>query len=229
MKEFQARFCPIYINCRDRVSDLRRLVAWLEEAGHENIKLLDNQSSYPPLLEFYEKTNHEVIYLPGNFGSRALWQGYQVPDEFFVLSDPDTIPLDECPYDAVSYLHWLLEAHPYPKAALGLYLDDVPADMESLAWERSEDIRGKQLRKGVRESLADTTFALYRPNQKFVHQALRTDHPYQCRHTTWYRWDEPTEEEAFYLRNCVEGPLGSSWAQSLNQKARRRRFTQTPP
>ena len=53
--------CPIFINCRDRITCLSVLVDWLEKAGHENIYLLDNDSSYPPLLEYYEQTPHTVV------------------------------------------------------------------------------------------------------------------------------------------------------------------------
>ena len=33
---------PIIINCRDRVTPLRKLVEWLERANHQTIVLLDN-------------------------------------------------------------------------------------------------------------------------------------------------------------------------------------------
>ena len=57
---------PIFINCRDRVTPLRDLVAWLERAGHQRIILVDNDSTYEPLLEFYEQSPHEVVRLGQN-------------------------------------------------------------------------------------------------------------------------------------------------------------------
>src|SRR5215469_14467601 len=120
----------IFVNCRDRVRDLRNLVAWLERAGHERIILLDNASSYMPLLEYLNRTPHEVRWLGNNLGSKALWIAGLVPTEPFVYTDPDVIPTEECPLDAVEYLGEVLRRHPqHPKAALGLHLDDVPPDM----------------------------------------------------------------------------------------------------
>src|SRR5215469_1260868 len=92
---------PVYITVRDRVSDLRRLVAWLERAQHRNIVLMDNASTYEPLLAYLGDSPHEVVYLSQNLGSRALWRSGLVPNEPFVLTDPDIIPTEDCPLDAV--------------------------------------------------------------------------------------------------------------------------------
>ena len=64
---------PIFINCRDRVTDLAQLVAWLERAGCEEIYLLDNDSAYEPLLTYYEETPHTVLRLGQNLGRFAVW------------------------------------------------------------------------------------------------------------------------------------------------------------
>ena len=64
---------PILINVRDRVTPLRKLVSWLELAGHERITLLDNDSTYPELLTYLDASPHEVIRrLARTWGSRAL-------------------------------------------------------------------------------------------------------------------------------------------------------------
>jgi hypothetical protein len=214
---------PIFINCRDRVTDLRALVEWLEKAGHERIILLDNDSSYPPLLEYLEQTPHRVTRMGGNFGSRALWRAGMVPNEPFVYTDPDIVPTEECPLDAVAYLAELMERYPaYVKVALGLYLEDVP-NFKSLPWERAlvggastlaHHADSHLLEEGVYSSLSDTTFALWRPRSGFIHRCIRLGAPskYMARHTSWYRLDDPTEEEKYYLERAVKGPLGSSWA-----------------
>jgi hypothetical protein len=219
---FEARTTPIYINVRDRVSDLRNLVTWLEEAGHENIIMLDNQSTYLPLLEFFETSSHEVIHLDDNYGAKSLWAAELVPDEWFVYTDPDVLPVEECPTDVVDFLHALLSFYTHSKAGLGFYVEDTP-DFRSKDWERALiGITSKQfpnpivreMQPGVFDSKIDTTFALYRPNARFmIEPAIRTGHPYVMRHLPWYRLATPTEEEQYYLERCIEGPpLGSSWA-----------------
>lgn len=201
---------PVYLTVRDRLRDLRQLVEWLERAGHR-IVLLDNASTFPPLLRYLAATPHEVRYLGENLGSRALWEARMVPDTPFVLSDPDIVPLDSCPLDAVAHLQRLLDAHPaYSKAGLGLYLDDV--EFPSKGWERT--LVSRETSPGVFDSLIDTTFALYRPGAEFAYEAIRTGHPYQARHSSWYV-TEPDAEDAYYLERAETGPTGSSWKEGL--------------
>jgi hypothetical protein len=209
---------PVYLNVRDRVSELRQLVQWLELAGYRNLNLLDNDSTYPPLLAYLEQSPHNVVRLGENLGSRALWRAGMVPDDWFIYSDPDLLPIPECPPNVVAHLHRLLMRHRfYDKAALGLYLDDVPSAMQSLGWERSLVHPSRQLSKDVFDSLSDTTFALYRPSAQFDLKALRTGGVYRARHLAWYTVGQPlSAENQYYLDHIpvqLKGPLGSSWAQ----------------
>lgn len=211
MSEFDPRTVPVIINCRDRVTDLMALVDWLENAGHENIQLFDNDSTYEPLLAYYELTPHEVVRLGDNYGSRSIWRSGRVPHEYFLYTDPDVLPTEECPQDAVAHLYELLQRYPHAKAGLGLYLEDCPP-FQSLPWERTLVAESRALELGVYDSLIDTSLALYRPRTAHSLFALRTGAPYQMRHLPWYHINEPTEEERFYLQRAIKGPLGSSWA-----------------
>jgi hypothetical protein len=215
---------PVYINVRDRLHALGRLVDWLERAGHERIILLDNASEYEPLLEYLNDSPHDVQYLGHNAGSRSLWKLRMVPNEWFVYTDPDIVPIEDCPPNAVEHLQDVLQRHPeHQKAALGLHLDDVPASMRSLDWElrllypEAGDAWRGQVEPGVYDSLSDTTFALYRPRSGFPLQALRTGWPYQARHEcpSWYGGDL-TDEDRFYLNRARSGPLGSSWKENAH-------------
>lgn len=47
------RYVPIFINSRDRLGVLKKLIDWLLDAGYRNLIILDNNSTYPPLLEYY--------------------------------------------------------------------------------------------------------------------------------------------------------------------------------
>lgn len=206
---------PIVINSRDRVSCLRELVAWLERAGHERIVILDNASTYEPLLDYLAASPHTIRRLHDNCGSRALWMHtHEWQREPFVYTDPDVVPLAICPLDAVAHLGELLDRFPdFPKAALGLYTDDIPAALDGVArWERSLVSEGRWLAPGVFGSLADTTFALYRAGAPFGYHALRTGAPYQARHLGWYAEANPSDEDRYYLARAKGGPEASSWA-----------------
>ena len=198
---------PVFVNCRDRLTPLRALVDWLERAGCEEIYLLDNDSAYEPLLEWYEQTPHTVVRLGHNYRKRALWSA---PGAFeltrnrrFVYTDPDIVPVEECPLDAIERFSTLLDRFPgVNKAGFGLKLDDIPDHYRHkqavLLWEG----QAWQLPAGDGAYLAaiDSTFALYREGAGIrPADAIRTGPPYLARHTDWYLdLDDLSDEDAFY-------------------------------
>lgn len=198
---------PVFINCRDRLTDLHPLLAWLEKSGQERITLLDNDSTWPPLLEFYEKIPHEVIRLGRNLGQYALWDADLVPDEEFIWTDPDVVPVEECPLDAVSHFARILAQQDVPKVGFGLKVDDLPNSGSAI--EREWWSLNRQVGPGLYRSPIDTTFALYRASASFSFDAIRTAHPYVARHLPWYREDALTDEDRHYLERASSA---SSWA-----------------
>lgn len=208
--------CPIFLNCRDRVTPLKQMLAWLEKAGHRRIILIDNDSTYEPLLEFYRQTPHQVVHLHANRGTRAVWDAQLAPsNDWYVYSDSDIVPIEECPLDLVEHLKGWLEKRPdFPKAGPGLYLDDLPDDFPHLEWEAGPQIRGTILGEGAYASLIDTTFALHRPGTRFSYEAIRMGFPYEARHVSpsWYG-GELSDEDRHYLERASKEPyFGSSWA-----------------
>ncbi len=197
---------PVFVICRDRVSCLQLLVSWLESAGHERIYFVDNDSSYAPLLEYYESTPHTVIRLNENLGHRAPWKSGVVPEVArgpYVVTDPDVLPTEECPTDAVLALLDALGRHPGAcKAGLGLVTDDLPEHFALRGYVRAwEEQHWKhQVEPGLYSAPIDTTFAVYRAGLPFAKKpALRTGPPYLARHLPWYADSaNPTEEERYY-------------------------------
>jgi hypothetical protein len=198
---------PILITCRDRLSPLVDLVTWLEHSGQDRIYLLDNASTYPPLLEFYERTAHPVIRLGENVGQRCAWEAGVVDKlcagEYYAVTDPDVVPVENCPPDALDVFHDALQRFPdRSKAGFGLKIDDLPdhyrfagevRTWEAQFWER-------ELAPGLYDAQIDTTFALYRPGVPFeIHSGIRTGEPYLARHIAWYAdSNAPTDEERYY-------------------------------
>jgi hypothetical protein len=202
---------PVFINCRDRLTPLVELVGYLERAGCERVFLLDNDSTYPPLLEYYEQTPHTVIRLGENRPHKAFWESGLLDelgiDGRYVFSDPDTVPIGECPLDAIDYFGEVLDRYPaYKKAGFGLRIDDVPdhygLKAEVIAWESR--FWRRLVAPRLYEAPIDTTFALYRGAEHARTEALRTGFPYLVRHTTWYLDSgNLPEEELYYIERAT--------------------------
>jgi hypothetical protein len=202
------RDIPVIIICHNMLSDLVQLVRWLEDTGHANVFLLDNASSYLPLLDYLKAAQHEVVRLRENMGHVAPWESGLVDrlgsSRPFIVSDPDILPDPYCPQDASAYFQALLLRHPeFDKAGFGLRIDDLPEHFPHretvLRWE--QPYWKKEVSAGVYAAHIDTTFAVHRPGTPYkVTEALRTDAPYLARHLPWYRDPRrPDPETAFYF------------------------------
>lgn len=211
LETHRAEDSPVFIIARDRVFALRQLIAWLEGAGMARIVILDNDSSYPELLEYLENSPHEVVKLGRNMGHTCPWDSGAVqllaPGQFFVVTDPDVVPSEDCPTHAVLRFYELLARHtPTVKAGFGLRIDDLPdhyrlkdsvVTWEGRYWE-------SPVEPGVYAAPIDTTFALYRPGAEYsLGPGLRTGEPYLARHLPWYAdSDELSEEDAYYRQRA---------------------------
>jgi hypothetical protein len=199
---------PIFITCRDRVTGLIQLVDWLERAGHERIYLVDNHSAWPALLEYLDQTPHTVVRLRENAGHTAPWAAGAVekyaPAERYVVTDPDVVPDEDCPLDAIEHLASIIDRYPiYRKVGLGLRIDDLPAHNALrdvvIAWESQFWMR--KVRSGLYHAPVDTTFAIY--EARCGHQTTptaRTGAPYVARHLPWYADSNAIDEEERFYR-----------------------------
>lgn len=205
-KQFIERV-PVFINVRDRLSCLEQLLKWLERAGHRNITLIDNASTYPPLVSFLDQSNYRTIRLRRNLGHTALWRVKElrstIAKQWFVYTDPDVVPADTCPLNVVAHLHRQLQESPfYLKAGLGLRLDDIPdcyhLKQQVIDWE--QHLIGKEIAPDVFEADVDTTFALYRPGTPpITGPSIRFQGRYSAHHLPWYSdSSQPDEEERYY-------------------------------
>lgn len=212
-----AKSVPIFINVRDRLEPLAKLLEWLRKAGHHNIVLINVASTYPPLLRFLGSCPYRVVNLKRNLGPFALWLLPEfrkvVREQWFVYTDSDVVPAEDCPLDAVAYLHRLLQQFPlHLKAGLGLRLDDLPdcyrQKQKVIEWESG--LYGRELMPGVFQADVDTTFALYRPHAPRTCPAIRTRGLYEARHTPWYADSaNPDEEEVYYHSHAW--PVARHW------------------
>ena len=212
---------PIIINNFNRLSYVQQLTKALEKRGYSNIVILDNDSSYPPLLQYYKSCKYRVVYLKQNLGFKALWLS-TVCDEFcssyYVYTDPDLELPEDCPKDFMAYFLKLMKKYPTcMKVGFGLRIDDIPD-----TFIKKEDVLKqeskywiKEVEKEVYAAEIDTTFALYRPYCKgpadSYNLMLRTGGKYIMRHLPWYKnADEVSAEDKYYLDHCKQPTHWSS-------------------
>jgi len=203
---------PIIINNFNRLSMLKNLIISLESRGYKNLYIIDNLSTYPPLLDYYKTCCYKIFYLNRNFGMDALWKSgiyKRFRTNFFVYTDSDIVPIDECPDDFLFFfLQYLKKYKLARKVGFSLKIDDIP-DCNVL---KDYIIRCEEhfFHDYKRDDMLywapiDTTFALYRPRGKRKHansniEMYRTAYPYMARHMPWYiDSTNPDDEERYYI------------------------------
>lgn len=204
---------PIIINNYNRLTFLKKLINSLEVRGYTNIYIIDNNSTFPPLLEYYNDCRYTVFRLNKNVGHLALWETdiYKMfINDFYVYTDPDVVPVDECPADFLNlFLLTLKKFKLAKKVGFSLKIDDLPDHYsrkeDVILWEKS--ICTKKINDLLYAAQIDTTFALYRPLFKggahHYHKTFRTAHPYVARHLPWYIDSSNIDfEEQYYIRNA---------------------------
>jgi len=215
---------PIFILNLDRFEVTKMLVESLQKRNYNNITIVDNLSTYPPLLEWYPKSGVEVFI--NNVSMTCNGALYRLAfehklDRFlkpimagpYVWTDSDTIPVDEVPEDFLEDLAEVVNKHQKHKVGMGIKLDDLPdtfykkqevINHESIFWGRLGTIEGEKM--PVYIGPTDTTFCVYRqgthPLQGNTATGIRSGAPYLVKHIPWYYdYDNLPEDELYYLQH----------------------------
>lgn len=242
---------PIIIHNRDQLFYLQQLVVQLHSMGYHNIYILDNNSTYPPLLSFYEMGYAYVYFMGKNHGTLALFESgliKQMPGRF-VLTDSDLLFTDDAPNDWVRHFWDLLDKYPdVMKVGAHLKIDDLPSwyalrkevrFIECSSWLERKRVPGQI---EVHRTLIDSTLALYREgNQEFLepghwltqantsikspYNALRVGGKYIMRHLPWYqnvKWMPHDELFALQERDS-DGPWHGLWSKMVSDQLSKRK------
>lgn len=197
---------PVIIVNRNNLSrGFLRLVEWLQRAGMESITVIDNNSEWPPLLEYYDSIDSgiTVVRLTENLGNDALWKLGTSIKTRFILSDPDVVPASYCPLDLVGKMHDVADRYSPAKVGPSLRIDNIPSCYAQKnkveAWEAQWWTNPIANEEGY-SALIDTTFALYEPGAGiWDNHHIRLAPPYSMEHIPWYEdSSNPSEEETFY-------------------------------
>lgn len=205
---------PIIIISYNRLNDLKQLVSFLIERNHKNIVIVDNQSTYPPLLDYYNEIKDKVTIeiMDRNYGHLVFWKNRKLYDKYtsgyYIVTDSDIIPNKNLPANYIKYLMHMLDHHKkITKVGFALRLDDIPDSFQPkstvIEWEKQFWI--DEIRKDTYNAALDTTFAIYPPKYDFTYsrfyKAIRIAGNYTAKHGGWYLDSKNlTDEDKFYFK-----------------------------
>jgi glycosyltransferase involved in cell wall biosynthesis len=210
---------PVIINNRNLYTWPKNMVESLKTFDNiGEIIIVDNNSTYEPLLEWYKTNPCEIILLNENLGQSCPWM-IGLPNKrkytHYVVTDPD-LDLTETPKDCLNILYEKLEKYSeYTKIGLSLSNYDVSLDSpyhhhlkrwSDYAWDK-DTIEDGLLKKQI----IDTTFGIYtssrHPNND---KSCSLNSPYSAKHIPWeytYEYLKNLKEENYefyyYLENAT--------------------------
>lgn len=196
---------PIFINVRDRFTTTKALAEFCAVLPSADVHLVDNASTYPPLLDWYA-TCEMTVHRCENGGPRTPWRfANELRTGHYVVTDCD-LDLTGVPRDVLTVLRDALDFNSeICKAGLALRIEDLPdtsiaktaRTMEAGHWM-------ERFRSDCHEwwhAPIDTTFAMYRAGEVFGYEpALRLAGAYIAKHVPWYyQAANLPEDERYYL------------------------------
>ena len=105
---------PIVILNRDRFHPLREQVECLQKYGYNNIIIIDNYSTYQPLLDWYKTAHINVFHNTFTENSCPALRDWilnvqhplfiSIIQDWYVFNDSDIIPADGVPEDFIEHL-----------------------------------------------------------------------------------------------------------------------------
>jgi len=194
---------PIYVICYNSLYFIRNFLRQLERFPNP-VVILDNASTYPDLLAYYDEVQIQwgdrltIHRLDQNYGHRVYCIRHDLMPEWYVISDPDLELHPDMPVDAVEQLYHL--ALQYDTGKIGLAIDisehdkliDNPnytAGKSIVHWEeRYWNDRIENNKYEMYYGDIDTTFCLvHHPSLNLSKSRIRVAGTFTCKHLPWYK------------------------------------------
>jgi glycosyltransferase involved in cell wall biosynthesis len=201
---------PVIINNRDLLTwpmAMVNKISLLDGIGE--IVIVDNESTYEPLLDWYCKQNIAKVVYCNNLGHAGAWISNIVNEigaKYYVVTDSD-LGIDHIPIDTLSvFQNKLMSNKALLKIGLGLNWEIVNKDspyfdrlnlFEKDRWHKSSVIDDVYVDVPI-----DTTFAMYRVQNYFIGGGSLT-YPYVARHYPWeLSLNHNNEEFSYYIKRA---------------------------
>ena len=218
---------PAFLINRDRLIAPKAMVEYLKQVEELEVIIIDNNSTNPDLIAWYDTNPCIVHRLTANYGNCSplfntptCIEGHIKPDflnEYdckngYILSDPD-LDLGGIPLDFMNVFRDGMRTYDFAtKIGFGLRIDDLPTTdiaRNAVGWEQMNISPQASIGGIYYKSPIDTTFAFYKwiqDNPSLAHdfdRSVRCYGDYQCRHLGWYYSEQnlPPQDEMYYLNN----------------------------
>jgi hypothetical protein len=193
---------PIVINNFNRLTTTRKLVDKLSELGYNNIHIIDNNSTYYPLLIYYNNCKCIVKRLEHNSGQLAIYNSDYINNfkgwVAYTDSDIELNPLT--PQTFIQQMIEVAEKYNYTKVGLALEISDLPnTPYANQAREWESKYWTEEIEPNVYKAHVDTTFCIIKQGLPFSYEALRIGGNLTARHMPWYNDPDELDEEEEYI------------------------------
>lgn len=227
---------PIVILNRDRLKPLEKLVDSLHQRGYYNLIIIDNLSTYPPLIEYYysNKLNVHVndgIVVNDNSTLYRLAIEAKVPyfksilDDWYVYTDSDVVLTEDVPENFIEDMVKVCKKYAVHKVGLGLEINNLPKDlaMTNDVVECEKQYWVNKLEDAEYDLYAapiDTTFAVYQPGSHplWSNHSIRMGYPYVATHEPWYYDTDNLPEDELYYVSHLSRQSGAVWSVKIKDK-----------
>lgn len=197
----------VVINNRNRLSTTKKMVEDLLDRNTRSIIIIDNDSTYPPLLEWYASLPIEVdVMRCKNEGHLALFSTgliNKIPEDWCIYTDADLALNPNMPinYQEIM-LNTALELN-CNKIGVALEITDLPDHY----WLKQQVIRNEsgwwreEVKENVYKAHTDTTFCFIKKVDQF--DSYRLAGEFTAKHVPWYvDMNNLDDEEKYYLEHC---------------------------
>lgn len=213
---------PIIIPTHNNPTYVKNSVDFYHSIGHENILLIDNNSSYLPMIDYLHSISNEVsvVMQKINFGPRQFYDDrsiYALLPEYFILTDPDLRFSNKFPTNFVDILIELHNMFNVFKIGSALNLDikepnvldeqysisGNPITIRDIENNYYQNCIGSYEGDNIWLAPIDTTFALYKKGEKensFM-DSLRIDNRFLADHFGWFNPTPMTDDEYLFYTN----------------------------
>ena len=212
---------PVIINNRNLLTWPKAMVRDLSKwKWIGDIYIVDNGSTYEPLLEWYATKPCEVISLGVNAGHQAPWLCglvQKLGEPYYAVTDPDLDLSKTSKQTIVRCIEWLQEFPFVGKVGLSLRWDDVsPRSSYYTHVNTYEAQRQKSSRivKAAKVDVAiDTTFAVYNRQDYFIGGVSLLE---SARHIPWYYSEKERKADKEFSQYLASASAASSYKTFLN-------------